>query len=462
MSKLAAALAGGGNLSYEDAYDKEALTQSRIAQALATVRQADAAAAAHQAKANQDNAETAVLQGRPGLFEEQVANASGLDVPTVQGYRQRLRTGVAPQVPMGPEAPDGSMGVGSMQIPAEAQTKLAQALKQFMPLLANMKDMKPDDLAKADQIYGDTGLRDQVLAGTLPAGRLGAAQAAREGKPLFRSGAGGEVLGLFDGAVDTSNPMAQSTIGLKGAQAAQAKAGAADHYASAGQHNAAAAKLRMETAQGASTGALQVVPADDGTINIVNKATGQARPAIGADGKPFMGKGKDLNTEQANALTFGSRMQAANDVLMQLATKGVMTPGNTKLAANAVPGWAGGGLAQAAANAWVQSPEQQQVEQAQRDFINAVLRRESGAAISMGEFSNAAQQYFPQPGDKPAVIEQKRQARERVIAGMLEAVPASRRTVVQPAPAAPATPRQGGASGGWGDAPAGRNVVVNY
>jgi hypothetical protein len=57
----------------------------------------------------------------------------------------------------------------------------------------------------------------------------------------------------------------------------------------------------------------------------------------------------------------------------------------------------------------------QKVNQAQRDFVNAVLRQESGAAIADSEFENAKKQYFPQPGDKPEVIEQKRQNRERVI-----------------------------------------------
>jgi hypothetical protein len=60
----------------------------------------------------------------------------------------------------------------------------------------------------------------------------------------------------------------------------------------------------------------------------------------------------------------------------------------------------------------------QQYEQAKRDFVNAVLRRESGAVISEQEFANAEQQYFPQPGDSPEVIEQKRRNREITIQGL--------------------------------------------
>lgn len=60
----------------------------------------------------------------------------------------------------------------------------------------------------------------------------------------------------------------------------------------------------------------------------------------------------------------------------------------------------------------------QKLEQAQQNFINAVLRRESGAAISPGEFETARLQYFPQAGDDPQVLEQKRQNRLDVMAGM--------------------------------------------
>ncbi len=59
----------------------------------------------------------------------------------------------------------------------------------------------------------------------------------------------------------------------------------------------------------------------------------------------------------------------------------------------------------------------QKAVQAQRDFINAVLRQESGASIAPSEFDNGVRQYFPQPGDKPSVLEQKRRNRETAIQG---------------------------------------------
>lgn len=67
---------------------------------------------------------------------------------------------------------------------------------------------------------------------------------------------------------------------------------------------------------------------------------------------------------------------------------------------------------------YTRSPEFQKFDQARRDFVNAILRRESGAVISDQEFDNADKQYFPVPGDSPEVIAQKRKNRENAIAGL--------------------------------------------
>ena len=63
----------------------------------------------------------------------------------------------------------------------------------------------------------------------------------------------------------------------------------------------------------------------------------------------------------------------------------------------------------------VKSPERQQFEQARRNFINSVLRRESGAVIGKEEFANAEEQYFAKPGDSPEVLAQKAANRNTAI-----------------------------------------------
>jgi hypothetical protein len=76
--------------------------------------------------------------------------------------------------------------------------------------------------------------------------------------------------------------------------------------------------------------------------------------------------------------------------------------------------------------------ERKSLEQAQRNFGTAVLRRESGAAIAQSEFDNLAKQYFPQVGDSQAILDQKKANRDLVLANMInEAGPALSETAPQ-------------------------------
>ena len=65
-----------------------------------------------------------------------------------------------------------------------------------------------------------------------------------------------------------------------------------------------------------------------------------------------------------------------------------------------------------------QSGEYKGYDQASRNFISAVLRRESGAAISNSEYENERQKYFPVPGDDKDTIAQKAAARAQAMAGL--------------------------------------------
>ncbi len=81
---------------------------------------------------------------------------------------------------------------------------------------------------------------------------------------------------------------------------------------------------------------------------------------------------------------------------------------------------------------FIVSKDYQSFNQAQRDFINAQLRRESGAVISPAEFDNAEKQYFPIPGDDDNTLMQKQANRDAAVRGMVRSAgPAYK----QPAPA---------------------------
>lgn len=65
-----------------------------------------------------------------------------------------------------------------------------------------------------------------------------------------------------------------------------------------------------------------------------------------------------------------------------------------------------------------QTPEGQRFNQAAGNFINAALRRESGAAISQSEYERFGQLYFAMPGDKPETLKQKARSRQQLLSSL--------------------------------------------
>lgn len=123
--------------------------------------------------------------------------------------------------------------------------------------------------------------------------------------------------------------------------------------------------------------------------------------------KPVPTRNMRPTGDQSNAAGFYDRMAASNKTISALEQQG------TDYWQNFARNYAPGGT-----SAYFMTPEFQQYDQAQRDFINAQLRKESGAAIGESEFENARRQYFPQPGDSPQVIKQKAQNRQIAIDAM--------------------------------------------
>lgn len=137
-----------------------------------------------------------------------------------------------------------------------------------------------------------------------------------------------------------------------------------------------------------------------------DQAGGQPQAAPGAP-VPIPGTtkpGPPLTEAQGRIATFADRIAATLPIIEANQSAGLSYPQN---ALRNIP---------VVGNALI-SNEMQQLDQAQRNFINAVLRRESGAVISPEEFDNAKKQYFPVPGDKPDVLEQKKKNRQDVLEG---------------------------------------------
>jgi hypothetical protein len=169
----------------------------------------------------------------------------------------------------------------------------------------------------------------------------------------------------------------------------------------------------------------QVVERDDGTF-LIDTRTGQARPVLGQGGKPLEGGGKPLTEAQGNSVAFGARAVEANRLATDLESKGVTIPGKTSTVVSGIAGmtpFVGEKYSEATKSlfnvlpefAGGLSPEQQQNQQARRNFISAVLRKESGAAIGVDEYKNEERKYFAQLGDSDKVIKQKQEARQLAI-----------------------------------------------
>ncbi len=136
---------------------------------------------------------------------------------------------------------------------------------------------------------------------------------------------------------------------------------------------------------------------------------GAPAPQGGAPVIPGTAPKLDLN--QTNAATFADRMQQATSEIEDIISQGY-DPTNAKDAvARSTP----------VVGNYAVSDLGQRYQQAAENWVTANLRRESGAAITETEMANEVKKYFPNPGDGPAVVEQKRRARETVQRGMIRA-----------------------------------------
>lgn len=61
------------------------------------------------------------------------------------------------------------------------------------------------------------------------------------------------------------------------------------------------------------------------------------------------------------------------------------------------------------------STERQQAEQSGREVLAAILRKDTGAAITQQEMDIYGRMYLPQPGDSDTVLNQKAEARTRAL-----------------------------------------------
>lgn len=233
---------------------------------------------------------------------------------------------------------------------------------------------------------------------------------------LKRSGRD-DLVGLFNSGVIDGKGAASillqdaESMRKKGELAATAEV-LAKQFEAAGNPRAAAALRADPSAQNVNN-ASQSLFSDVLNGEGFRVATPEEAAQYGAEAGQFDSDGRFYPTQkvektqsiteaQGKATGFFARARQSQEILSRVENEGT----NLRNAITAGAGRFGN---------YFQTAEGQMYMQAKRDFINAILRQESGAAIGKDEFSNADRQYFPQVGDTPQVIEQKRRNRETAI-----------------------------------------------
>lgn len=184
--------------------------------------------------------------------------------------------------------------------------------------------------------------------------------------------------------------------------------------------NAAASRAQAErhfqVGQNAPRG--QIIETEAGFM-LADPRAGTARPVMGEGGQPVKGKAanRQLTEGQGKSTAFAMRAIEAEN---QLETLGAYNPSLTDRAALAVPFDATRGLA---------SDKAQKYDTAKRNFIASILRKETGAAVTRPEFEMYDKMYFPQVGDNPQQLVDKRRQRGLALEGLMAEAGPGRETV---------------------------------
>lgn len=150
---------------------------------------------------------------------------------------------------------------------------------------------------------------------------------------------------------------------------------------------------------------------------------------IGPDGSVQIGG--PLREFEAKAGQFALRMNEA-DKRLTPTEDALLAQGGASLADKAFSEWGSIGN-------FFTSDEYQAYRAAAQEWIGALLRLDSGAAVPESEFQRYFQTYFVQPGDTPEVARQKREARATAMSGVNAVAPKSI-TGAAPSPAPEPTP----------------------
>nr|WP_245680278.1 phage tail tip lysozyme [Brucella inopinata] len=122
------------------------------------------------------------------------------------------------------------------------------------------------------------------------------------------------------------------------------------------------------------------------------------------------GAAKPLTEGQSKDAVFATRAEGALPLIDQYGTALTGVVGNT---AGQLPG----------VGNYLKPEEFQKAEQAGKEFLQAILRKDTGAAITADETAEYGSVYLPRPGDTPAVLKQKALSRTRALEALKAGMP---------------------------------------
>lgn len=140
---------------------------------------------------------------------------------------------------------------------------------------------------------------------------------------------------------------------------------------------------------------------------------GQTETIYGPDGKPILTRGpaptgKPLTEGQSKDVGFATRARAALTTLEPIADS-LTARGDTMLNSPLIPLGLGREY---------QSENFQVANNAGQNLLLAILRKDTGAAVTPTEEKTYGDVFLPRPGDGAALLAQKAQARELAVAGL--------------------------------------------
>ena len=181
-----------------------------------------------------------------------------------------------------------------------------------------------------------------------------------------------------------------------------------------------ALKMREKEADIART--MGQIELDKEKLNQARQPAGMPAPPSGyqwnADGSLTSIKGgpadqanKPTTEDEKKSAGYAIRMEGALKAMETLGKENpdAVKPGVMASVAGSLPG-VGGMLEN-----WANSPARRQIEGAQLDALDAALTLATGAAYTKEQLKNLSKAYFPQIGDDPATIDDKKARLESVI-----------------------------------------------